>query len=265
MAPVSARHRHGEDAAAVVARLQIANGDSKLNFTAVQQVALTPRTMMATPRSQMATPRPLVRGPQGGVGRMKSVELMPEEEAKVERIYQAHDLAGHGEIDMIEFHAMCEDLELPLDDIVAKNWLHGRPKDVGLSVEDLKQLYAQILSAQSPAVRAVANRKPLRLNEILGAESNMRNAFAKFSKDGKMHSDDVPEVLVYLGFPDVYGDRFDRFVSEWVDLRSGGADQVNFHDFIRCMNLLVDFSERHLEDEWLENSGASPRASAAVA
>eukprot|EP00929_Paragymnodinium_shiwhaense_P016942 TRINITY_DN125723_c0_g1_i1.p2 TRINITY_DN125723_c0_g1~~TRINITY_DN125723_c0_g1_i1.p2 ORF type:complete len:263 (+),score=84.81 TRINITY_DN125723_c0_g1_i1:71-859(+) len=256
MAPLSARHRHGDDAAAVVARLQAAGG-GKLNFTPVQEVALTPRTTLTTPRSQLATPRPLVRGPQGGIGRLKTVELTPEEEAKVERVFHEHDRAKAGEIDMIEFHAICEALELPLDDIVAKNWLAGRPKEAGLTVEDLKQLYAQILSAQNPAVRSVANRQPLRLREILGAEANIRSAFSRFAKEGTMHCDDLPEVLVYLGFPDVFGDRFDRFVSEWAELRGGGG-QVDIHDFVGCMNLLVEFSERHLEEEKTK-AVASPR------
>eukprot|EP00927_Polykrikos_kofoidii_P037344 TRINITY_DN31495_c0_g2_i1.p1 TRINITY_DN31495_c0_g2~~TRINITY_DN31495_c0_g2_i1.p1 ORF type:complete len:238 (-),score=44.79 TRINITY_DN31495_c0_g2_i1:142-855(-) len=236
MGPLSARRRNGEEAAAVVERLKLGNE----NITAIREVAMTPRTLQPG-----VTPRPVVRGPQGVLA---DPVLGNEEEVRVERVFASHDKSKTGEVDLIEFHAMCEKLELPLDRAVAEDWLHGHDEGSGLTLEDFKHLYGKILAAQSPAVRTVASRKPLRLHEYLAAESHMRQAFDRHAEEGLISVDNLPEVLQFLGFPDVYGDKFDRFVGEWVELH-GKSDEVNFHEFINCVNLLVEFCERTLEKE----------------
>lgn len=245
MAPLSARRRHGEEAAAVVQRLKL--GREAGTVTAVQEVAMTPRT--AQPG---LTPRPVIRGPQGpAVGLI----LGPEEEARCERIFVRHDKSRTGEVDLQEFNAMCEELELPLDQSVARSWLRGRGEGSGLNLQDFKELYAQILAAQSPAVRTVASRKPLRLRELLGSEAHMRSVFNRHAnEEGLLAVGELPDLLQFLGFPDIYGDRFDRFVGEWADLH-GKDDTVNFHDFISCINLLVEFCERSLEEQLQDAQG----------
>lgn len=245
MAPLSARRRkNGDDAASIANALRLRTGEFPA-FTDVQQVAMTPRTGN---EQKGMTPRPVVRGPQGSGGKAADRELGPDEEARVEKIFFRYDRHNAGEVDMAEFYGMCASLDLPLDQAVARDWLAGRCQGTGLTVMDVKALYAKILAAQSPAVRTVACRKAVRLRDILGAESGMRAAFQKYAKEGLISVDSVSEVLVSLGFPDVYGDTFDRFVSEWAEMRTNNGP-VNFHDFVNCVNLLVEFSERQQEQQ----------------
>merc|ERR1712183_885526 len=82
-------------------------------------------------------------------------------------------------------YPMCEEMELPLDYNIAQEWLQGRNQAKGLALEDFKQLYGRILSAQGPAVRAVASGKTLRLPDVARTETVMRAVFDKSTVGGQ--------------------------------------------------------------------------------
>mmetsp|Transcript_2044 Transcript_2044/g.4934 ORF Transcript_2044/g.4934 Transcript_2044/m.4934 type:complete len:240 (+) Transcript_2044:91-810(+) len=235
MALLSARRREAADALAVYVQLQ----RSPDQATELHEVAMTPRR-----ESRGLSPRPVIRGPQGS----SSEPMTSEVEAKIEKAFLRYDTAKTGEVDMMVFEQLCADLELPMDHHIARRWLAGRSEGSGLSLKDVKQLYGRILAAQSPAVRTMASHKPLRLKEACGTESQMRAAFKRYAVDGFMTLDDLAGALMYLGFPDTYCDKFDRFVGDWAALR-GKDSNVDFHDFVNCVNLLVDFCERQLEEQ----------------
>jgi len=197
------------------------------------------------------TPRAVIRGPLGGnpENAQPSVALTQAEEARVEGVFLKHDSLKKGEIDVSNFYPMCEEMELPLDYSIAQEWLQGRSQAKGLAMEDFKQLYGRILSAQGPAVRAVASGKALRLTDVARTETEMRAAFEKSAAGGhgQVSFLALPKILRRMNFPDHHGDGFDRFVTEWADLEGiqGIQGTVNFHQFVNCVNLLVDFCEQH--------------------
>jgi len=242
MAPHSARGKQREDAAALCLKLKQIQGEH-MPITAVQEVAITPRTPAAA-----MTPRPVVRGPQIKPPCLGTT-LEEDEEVRLERVFAKFDKTGTYEVDMIDFTPLCEGLELQLDNEIAQRWLNDRDKGKGLTLEDFKELYKEILEAQNPGVRQVAGRKPLRLKELRGAELHLRTVFNKYAKNEFMTVDQLCEALALQGFPDVHGDKFDRFVAEWNALHGTGEDRVNFHGLVSCVNLLVDFCERHIQEE----------------
>mmetsp|Transcript_56779 Transcript_56779/g.122735 ORF Transcript_56779/g.122735 Transcript_56779/m.122735 type:complete len:241 (-) Transcript_56779:86-808(-) len=233
MAPLSARWR--QDQATTAARLQ-----SQLNG---QQ--LVPPVTCASPRAAIgvaSSPRPIVRGPLGGSA--KEATLTNEENERAEKAFSRHDHSQSGEVDLGVFYEICKSLELPIAKGVAKEWLAGKSEARGLMLEDFKQLYAKILAAQTPAVRAAAGRKPIGLPEMAGTEAQMRTAFNKYARAGKLSTDGLQKLLVHLNFPDIHGDRFDRFLEEFLELCSKEEPCTHsFHEFITCVNLLIEFCE----------------------
>lgn len=194
------------------------------------------------------TPKPLVRGPQQAVPSSATI-LKSDEEARCEKAFNKHDKMKTGEIDLVEFYAMCESLQLPLQIEVAQEWLAGRSEAKGLTLEDFKLLYGQILAAQTPAVRKVTGNGNLGLGEMVGTESAMRAAFQSGARNGALSTDGLRGVLRSLGFPDRHGDGFDRFVGEWLiqeDKEETGT--LNFHEFVSCVNFLIDFCKQEEEE-----------------
>lgn len=205
----------------------------------VLEVALTPR-LVAVPGQ---APPPVVRGPQAGLSR-ETMVLSPEEERRVEQAFKQHDVHGAGEVDIFTFSALCKTLELPVDRGVASEWLSEQGEVAGLSLPELKRIYGQMLAAQTPAVRRAVVGGNVTLKELAGTEQSMRQAFVKFAPQGSLSTDGMRDLLHSLGFPDVHGDKFDRFVDEWMVLEGkSGCEAFSFHDFVSCVNLLVDFAE----------------------
>lgn len=246
MAPLSARRRNGGNAAAVVSGLMESGGRLPVPplgtggvASDVQVVALTPRSLGG------ATPRPVVRGPAGG-RQDGNTMLSPEEESRAEKAFRRHDQMGMGEVDMNDFFALCESLDLPVDVDVASEWIGGRSEAKGLNLDDFKSLYGRVLAAQSPAVRKINGQESARLPELSSTEANMRVAFRRYAGPaGKLDVDVLPQVFQYLRFPDHHGDGFDRFVGECLLL--AGKDEsssLNFHEFAASVNLLIDFCEK---------------------
>lgn len=204
----------------------------------VQEVAFTPRSLGG------ATPRPVIRGPPGG--KQEDFMLTREEEARAEKAFKRHDKMGAGEVDMLEFFAICESLDMPVDVDVANEFIGSRSEAKGLNVDDFKALYGRVLSAQSPAVRKISGQEAVRLPELASTEATMRVAFKRYAgPSGKLPVDSLPQVFQYLRFPDHHGDGFDRFVGEWLVL--AGKDEsgsLNFHEFAGSVNLLIDFCEK---------------------
>lgn len=243
MAPLSARRRMN---ARDVPQLPLGGP-----LTDVQAAARTPRgspapVAQASSRKESATnatPRPIVRGPQQGVA-TSLAQLSPEESQLVERAFNKHDKTKSGEVDTFEFYAMCETLELSVERDVAQKWLMGRNEAKGFSLDDFKQLYGRILAAQTPVVRTLSARTPVRYQEVTSTEESMRAAFNRFAACGSLSEDGLRQVLTALCFPDIHGDGFDRFVGEWLGLQGkADMDAINFHEFVACINLLITFCD----------------------
>lgn len=207
----------------------------------VQQVAMTPRS------ARGMTPRPVVRGPQGGKQpEASAIYLTPEEDARAEKAFVRHDRMKVGEVDILKFAMICEDLDLPVDPQLADEWIGGRSEAKALNMDEFKGLYARILSAQSPAVRQVhtgSDGQTVRLPELVSTEVTMRGAFKRYAgSSGQLAVDTLAHVFQYLRFPDHHGDGFDRFVGEWLVLTGKEeSGSLNFHEFVASVNLLIDF------------------------
>lgn len=218
---------------------------SGLPLTDVLDAAITPRSKL-TPRG--TTPRPVVRGP----GPTKKVAgekpvCSPEESQMAEKIFAKYDVAGIGEVDIKAFTEMCSDVDLPVDPVMAREWLAEVKNKRGLFLADFKDIYARILAAQTPAVRSSALGRPIGLPALLATESHSREAFKRFAPEGLLAVEMLPHVLRTLGFTDIHGDGFDRYVGEWMILeKKSDKAMINFHDFVSCTNLLVDFIEKSL-------------------
>jgi len=248
MAPLSARRRTPGSAA--VAGLVQTGGPLSLPLgpggapSDVQTVVYTPRSAGA-----MTTPRPVVRGPQGGRqsdNASGSIFLTPEEESRAERAFKRHDKMQQGEVDMMDFFVICENLSLPVNPDVASDWIGARNEAKGLTLDDFKGLYARVLAAQSPAVRQVHNgSEPVRLRELTSTEAGMRAAFRKYAVGQQLPVDNLAQVFQFLNFPDHHGDSFDRFVGEWLVLsEKEESGSLNFHEFVVSVNLLIEFCEK---------------------
>lgn len=223
---------------------------------------MTPRTMTA---GNALTPRPVVRGPQGGMN--ASDELSQEHDLRAEKVFSMFDRMRTGEIDMMFFDAMLEALELPVEPCVAKEWLRGRNECNGLTLADFKQLYCRILSVQSPAVKTVIGRKRLGLKDVQSTEGHLRQAFKRYATDDAIDLDILSDAIASMSFPDYYGDRFDRFVSEWDALRVEarcGCSRVSYHEFVECVNMLVEFCDRHDEMQKMQAVQQASTAAAAA-
>lgn len=225
----------------------------------VIEVALSPRPM--TGSSKPMTPRPVVRGPPQDVEeRLLVKELSKEEEDALMQAFKRHDKHDCGKLELHSFHELCHSLDLHLDAHVARNWLGdlNQVAEDGFTIEDVKGVYQGMLSAQTPAVRKSAGGHELKLTDLRATEDYMRGAFKKFAPGGTVGPDGLRNLLKSLGFPDVHGDLFDRFVGEWLLLAGKpDADQeppLNVHDFISCVNLLVDLCRDHQLQEELKLS-----------
>jgi hypothetical protein len=172
------------------------------------------------------------------------VQLTEKEDKRVDATFMKYDSLKMGEIDLSKFNSMCEEMELPLDFQIAQEWLGGRNKEKGIKLEEFKQLYGKILSAQGPAVRAAASGKELRFPLVRSSEAEMRGIFAKMAVGGQISIRTLCTALQLLNFPDHYGDGFDRFVTEWATLEGCVKGPVDYHGFVSCVNLLVDFCEQ---------------------
>lgn len=241
--PLSARRRFDAQATATPQRIQLQmqlSGDERV--TDLQGVAMTPRTEASVVSG--ITPRPVMRGPQTNSN--KTATLAPEEENRIEAAFRLHDTAKTGEVDLSVFYGMCKTLELCLSEDVAAEWLAGRNESTGLTLEDFRALYTRILAAQTPGVRQALGHGPLTLREVVGTEKNVRSAFERATNGGThLLADRTGTVLYALGLPDYYGDGFDRFVTEWLAIENKSPQsEINFHEFVSCANLVIDFAER---------------------
>ncbi|CAE8694523.1 unnamed protein product, partial [Polarella glacialis] len=240
---------------ATAARQLAASG---LPMSDVMQAAIDPRPV--TPRlvapnlnldlGRPLTPRPVIRGPVKGV-LPHSQDLDELEKETAERAFQEQDLYETGKLELSSVHRMCARLDLHVDQNVVKTWLEGLSEAEGITLDDFKEVYKGILAAQTPAVRKSAAGKSLCLEDLRETEDYMRKAFNRHASScGTVSTDHLRELLQYLSFPDVHGDGYDRFVSEWL-LLSGKEEspelQLTVHDFISCVNLLVDVCQRHQE------------------
>jgi len=200
-----------------------------------------------TGSSKPTTPRPVVRGPpQDEEERLLVQELSPEEEDALMTAFVKHDKHKCGKLELHSFHELCHSLDLHLDTFVARNWLGdlNQVAEDGFTIEDVKGVYQGMLAAQTPAVRKTNGGKMLKLADLRATEEYMRAAFKKSAPTGTVGPDGLRDLLVSMGFPDIHGDQFDRFVGEWLLLAGKpDADQeppLNVHDFISCVNLLVE-------------------------
>jgi hypothetical protein len=216
----------------------------------VLEVALTPRS--SSRGSRPVTPRATARGPQNE-DFVDMPELSEEEIVLAETLFQKYDSNRRGKLQSIHFYEICNDLELHLDSNVAKAWLGDFDEDQGLSLDAFKSILAGLLSAQTPAVRKASIGKPLGLRDMVATESQMRAAFMRCARRGMLSIDGLRALLKSLGFPDTYGDEYDRFVGEWLLLKGriikDGEAEINFHDFVDCANLLIDVSRRELRQK----------------
>eukprot|EP00440_Ansanella_granifera_P015837 gb/GFBE01017203.1/.p1 GENE.gb/GFBE01017203.1/~~gb/GFBE01017203.1/.p1 ORF type:complete len:272 (+),score=50.93 gb/GFBE01017203.1/:1-816(+) len=254
MVAAAAEHEHGAAAKELLER--------GLPQSDVLEVVLSPRPGTGRPGTgrpgtaagdKPMTPRPVVRGPKATSERGK--ELSEEEENAFARAFDKFDKHRCGKLELHSFHEMCESLDLHLDAKVAKEWLGDLNQVDGLAMEDVKEIYCGIMSAQTPAVRKSAAGKALCLSDMRATEDYMRKAFSQWAPKGTLGPDQLRELLVSLGFPDVHGDSFDRFVCEWLLLagKPEAADEppLTVHDFISCVNLLVELCQAHQQAQML--------------
>ncbi|CAJ1461571.1 unnamed protein product [Effrenium voratum] len=221
-----------------------------LPISDVLDVVLTPRPSTAPGGSAPATPRPVMRGPRAQAGTWK--ELTPQEEKTIDAAFKKFDKYHSGKLEIHSFFDMCRSLDLHLNAKVAREWLGQLNKVDGLTLDQVKSICTSILAAQTPAVRSCTAGKALGLFDLQASEEYMRAAFKKFAPKGTVSAEGLRELLRSLDFPDVHCDHFDRYVGEWL-LIVGKDDEapINVHEFISCVNLLVDVCQRH--QEALEN------------
>lgn len=212
----------------------------------VLEVALTPRGV-PPPGSAPATPRPVMRGPRAQTGTYK--ELSPLEERAIDLAFRKFDKYNSGKLEVHSFFSMCASLDLHLNAKVAKEWLGHLNQVDGLTLDQVKSICTGILAAQTPAVRSCTAGKTLTLTELQASEEYMRGAFRKFAPKGTLGPYELRALLMSLDFPDVHCDQFDRYVGEWLMITGKVEEQpvINVHDFISCINLLVDVCQRHQE------------------
>eukprot|EP00933_Yihiella_yeosuensis_P048855 TRINITY_DN4527_c0_g3_i1.p1 TRINITY_DN4527_c0_g3~~TRINITY_DN4527_c0_g3_i1.p1 ORF type:complete len:279 (-),score=49.49 TRINITY_DN4527_c0_g3_i1:168-1004(-) len=238
---------------AVVAQKLVTEG---VPMSDVMTVALTPRAL--TPRAtssqgqRATTPRPVVRGPQKETLNGSGLGTRAEDETLAQQIFEKFDKEGTGKLEIHAFYDMLTALDLHVESGIAKQWLGDLSDAEGLTREEFSGILGAILSAQTPAVRkAIAGRK-LALLELQGTESMMRASFERYATAGTMTTKQLTTLLQYLGYPDIYGDGYDRFVGEWL-LLTGRVDddnvKINFHEFTSCINLLVDVCRKHQEEQ----------------
>lgn len=151
----------------------------------------------------------------------------------------------------MSFLLICKSLDIHFDNGVAQEWLSERPPDKGFSLQDFKDLYGQILAAQGPGVRQAMGNVHLRGKDMVKTEDQMRTAFKRFSVDGFVSIDGLRQVLSSLSYPDMDGDIFDRFSTEFFEIsgKDTHTDSINFHEFAQCVNLLVDVCEKRRDAE----------------
>ncbi|CAE7356192.1 unnamed protein product [Symbiodinium natans] len=228
--------------------------DRGLPFSDVLEVALTPRTPRATtprgPGSKPSTPRPVIRGSRAQMASYK--DLTPWEEKAIVAAFQKFDKHKSGKLEVHSFFQLCQSLDLHLNSRLAQEWLGSLNQVDGLGLDQVKNICARILAAQTPAVRACAAGKALALPDLQASEEYMRSAFRRFAPKGVVGPEGLRQLLKALDFPDVHCDSFDRYVSEWL-LIAGKLEEeptINVHDFIACVNLLVELCQVHqLEQE----------------
>jgi len=179
--------------------------------------------------------------------------LSEAEEQAFEVAFEKFDKHRCGKLELHSFHELCHSLDLHLDISTAQSWLGKLAEVDGLTLEEVKLIGSGILAGQTPAVRKSAAGQSLGLSDLRATESYMRGAFQQHAADGSITVDALRELFRFLAFPDIYGDGFDRFVGEWLLLAGKpAADEeplLNVHDFISCVNLLVDVCQAHQEAE----------------
>eukprot|EP00437_Effrenium_voratum_P038160 CAMPEP_0181483888 /NCGR_PEP_ID=MMETSP1110-20121109/45677_1 /TAXON_ID=174948 /ORGANISM="Symbiodinium sp., Strain CCMP421" /LENGTH=261 /DNA_ID=CAMNT_0023609661 /DNA_START=32 /DNA_END=817 /DNA_ORIENTATION=+ len=230
--------------------------DRGLPLSDVLEVAMTPRTpRAATPRSgpgsKPSTPRPVIRGSRAQMATYK--DLTPHEEKAVVAAFHKLDTHKSGKLEVHSFFQLCQSLDIHLNSRLAREWLGSLNQVDGLSLDQVKSICARILAAQTPAVRACAAGRALALSDLQASEEYMRSAFRRFAPKGTVSPDGLRQLLKALDFPDVHSDAFDRYVSEWLLIAGKSQEEetsISVHDFISCVNLLVDLCQVHqLEQE----------------
>lgn len=209
----------------------------------VLEVVLTPRP--AAPPG--VAPTPVVRGPQTGINH-RLIALSPQEDQLAEEAFKKVDVKDVGEVDSFKLLEMFGHLKIPMAMNIAKAWLSDHPQTTGFTVADFKVIYGQILAAQTPAVRKASARGSIKLAELASTEKSMRLAFEKLAQGDRISPSRLCSLFKTLHLPDVHGDQFERFVGEWLALEGLEVEQdelaLTFHDFVSCINLLIDFIDR---------------------
>eukprot|EP00913_Durusdinium_trenchii_P028165 g26408.t1 len=165
---------------------------------------------------------------------------MTSEYAK-DKAFRKFDKFNSGKLEIHSFFSLCHSLDLHLNAKLAREWLGHLNQVDGLTLDQVKSICASILAAQTPAVRSCTAGKVLTLSELQASE--------EFAPRGTLVPATLRELLRSLDFPDVHCDHFDRYVGEWLVIAGKEEEEpvINVHDFISCVNLLVDVCQRHQE------------------
>jgi len=170
------------------------------------------------------------------------------EEKAVVAAFRNLDKYGSGKLEVHSFFQICQSLDLHLNARLAREWLGNLNQVDGVTLDQVKTICARILSAQTPAVRTTTAGRPLALSDLQASEEYMRAAFRRFAPKGAIQPAGLRDLLRFLDFPDVHCDNFDRFVTEWLILAEKPIESeptINVHEFISCVNLLVDLCQVH--------------------